>query len=145
MVDAASLPAFEPLRLKERFSSETVVTLETFASFLQDHTNVTVFVEIKEESIANFGRRAVCDAIERPLSEIQEQVVIISFDVDIIATFKSRGMKTGVVLRSWDQINSPQILAVQPDYLFINVKSDKCHSITGSLRDRPTRTRHRAV
>lgn len=120
---AQSLSAHEPSRLGKQFPNETVTSLEEFVGFLRQNKNVKAFVEIKAESITEFGRQVVFEAIESAVAEVCSQVILISFDVEIIAIAKQHSLaKTGVVLTHWDQIESPQLKSICPDYLFTNVK-----------------------
>ena len=84
--DLMALPAYEPERLGEEFIDETISSLNQVVDIILNHPQVTLFVELKEESIAEFGAEImlanVCDALE----PIRDRAVLISFDYSIIAS-----------------------------------------------------------
>ena len=122
-VEANTLPAHEPLRLGNQFEGETVASLDTFVGFLESHSHVTAFIEIKEESLREFGRQPVLDAVSRPLSAIAGRAVVISFDLDFVALAAREGLfRCGVVLHHWSQLETAKVRDINPDYVFTNRK-----------------------
>lgn len=121
--DLMSLPAYEPERLGEEFIDETISSLNQVVDIILNHPQVTLFVELKEESIAEFGAEImlanVCDA----LKPIRDRAVLISFDYSIIASAKANGWpQAGPVLLEWSHIHSDQITAIAGDYTFVDYK-----------------------
>ena len=121
LAQACSTPANEPFRLGGQFGDQTFTSLATLVGFVENHPEVTLFVELKEESIQRFGAETVLDAVLPALASVQDRAVLISFDVDIIASARERQYPhTGVVLRDWRQLDSPALAAIAPEYLFAN-------------------------
>lgn len=121
--EAIALSASEPFRLGNRFPEEKIVSLDTFAGFIENHREVTVFLELKKESIARFGREPVYAAVSRPLSRIREQTVLISFDTEVISLARNKGFPSvGIVLGHWSQIDEASTQDIAPEYIFSSFK-----------------------
>ena len=117
------LPAFEPQRLGERFIKEPISSLETVVEIIRQHPSVTLFVELKEESIDHFGPQVMLQNVCAVLQPIAQRAVLISFDYSIIQTTRSEGWpQLGVVLRNWTDINSPEVQAIDGEYTFVDYK-----------------------
>jgi glycerophosphoryl diester phosphodiesterase len=118
-----SIAANEPFRLGGQFEDQFILPLADFVDFLDGCQNVSAFIEIKEESIGRFGRQAVYDAVTRVLTPVRHRTILISFDTGVIAYARQAGYpKVGLVLREWTQLDSPEIAAMEPDYIFTNAK-----------------------
>jgi glycerophosphoryl diester phosphodiesterase len=78
------LPAYEPQRLGTQFIEETISSLETVVEIIHQHPAVTLFVELKEESIEHFDAATMLTKVCEILQPISERAVLISFDYDII-------------------------------------------------------------
>ena len=85
------LPAFEPQRLGERFSKEPISSLETVVEIIRQHPSVTLFVELKEESIDHFGPQVMLQNVCAVLQPIAQRAVLISFDYSIIQAARNKG------------------------------------------------------
>ena len=113
--------AFEPQRLGKKFIDEKISSLRAVVEIIRQHRDVTLFVEIKEESIIQHNREKVLQAVRTQLQPISQQSVLISFDYQIIQQAKVAGwQQLGVVLRSWEDINSQLVAAIAPDYCFVD-------------------------
>ena len=116
-----SLSAYEPQRLGMKFIDEKISSLSAVVEIIRQHRDVTLFVEIKEESIIQHNREKVLQAVRTQLQPISQQSVLISFDYQIIQQAKVAGWpQLGVVLRSWEDINSQLVAAIAPDYCFVD-------------------------
>lgn len=117
------LPAYEPQRLGEGFIEEPISSLDTVVEIIRQHPTVTLFVELKEESIDHFGAEVMLQNICAVLQPIAQRAVLISFDYSIIQTSRSKGwQQIGVVLRNWTDINSPEVQAIDGEYTFVDYK-----------------------
>ncbi len=85
-------------------------------------TNVTVFAEIKRQSIRHFGLDACLDAILPVLQPLHERVVVLSFDAECAARSRDRGFaRIGWAFEHWTMENLETAHALKPDYLFCDV------------------------
>jgi glycerophosphoryl diester phosphodiesterase len=115
------LPAYEPQRLGTQFIEETISSLETVVEIIHQHPAVTLFVELKEESIEHFDAATMLTKVCEILQPISERAVLISFDYDIIEDARHQAWpQVGVVLRNWEDIDSPQVKAIAGEYTFVN-------------------------
>jgi len=121
--DAIATPASEPFRFGERFAAETIAPLNALVKFLQNHQEVTAFIEAKEEAIAAVGREKAGNILLDALKPVQDQTVLISFDSDFIAVAKAQGFpRVGLVLKEWSQIDSDATKSIDPAFIFTNIK-----------------------
>ena len=121
--DLMALPAYEPERLGEEFIDETISSLTQVVDIILNHPQVTLFVELKEESIAEFGAEIMLANVCEALEPIRDRAVLISFDYSIIAAAKANGWpQAGPVLVEWSHIHSDQITAIAGDYTFVDYK-----------------------
>ena len=112
---------------KERFTDEfidnTFTTFSEFCEWLAQYPEVTIFVEIKQESIDSFGLQVFMDAVNRYIVEakVEAQCVIISFN-DLVVEYsrKISSMRTGWVLPKWTDKNKETLINLQPDFMFCN-------------------------
>jgi len=118
-----ALPAYEPERLGEEFIDQTISSLAQVVELILSHPKVTLFVELKEESIAEFGAEIMLANVCQVLEPIRNRAVLISFDYSIISTAKANGWpQAGPVLLEWSHIHSDQITAIAGDYTFVDYK-----------------------
>lgn len=116
-----TLSAFEPDRLGNQFVHEKISSLANVVDIIRQHPEVTLFVELKQESIEQHGRDKMLQAVCSQLEPIKQRAVLISFDYDIIQNVSDSGWpQVGVVLRNWEDINSHQVTVINGDYCFVN-------------------------
>lgn len=114
-------PAFEPMRLGNRYSSECIAPLSALSSHLESRPDLTFFVEAKRNGIRFMGIDKALNALEDALAPIQQHTVLISFDKDFIAAARARSWPAvGIVLESWNDLQHPIMDTVKPDYLFVS-------------------------
>ena len=115
------LPAYEPQRLGEQFISQSISSLKKVVEIISQHPKVTLFVELKEESIEHFGRETVLSNVCEVLQPISQRAVLISFDYEIIQRARTNNWpQVGVVLRNWQDIDSTQVTDIAGEYTFVN-------------------------
>ncbi|HEY5603124.1 MAG TPA: glycerophosphodiester phosphodiesterase family protein [Gammaproteobacteria bacterium] len=80
-----------------------------------------VFVEIKRASIRRFGAERVFNTIVDRVSAVSDQVIIISFDFDIMQRVKAHtGLRSGWVIDHWNTENLTRAAQLEPDYMFVD-------------------------
>ncbi len=108
----------EPDRFGSRFEHEPVATLQNFVDWLSALPDVTAYIEIKPECRQQYGVNAVAQILHR-LRTVFSQVVIISFDLDIVGLTRHLGApRVGVVLSSWETLQLPVVAQIHPDVFF---------------------------
>ena len=114
-------PAYEPERLGEQFIEELISPLEALVAILQNHPQVTAFVELKDESIAHCGREIITESVQAILQCVMSQVVIMSFDYQLaVAAREADWPWVGVVLRNWTELDHPLVSRARPDYIYVD-------------------------
>jgi len=100
-----------------------ICTLEQAIDVLNDYSTITVFVEIKKESIEHFGLKQVVDQVVDAQKAAKFNVVIISFVSEVIEYVKKvQPYPTGFVLKKYNKKYLLKAEQLQPDYLFCNIK-----------------------
>lgn len=136
--EISSFSAYEPNRFGDQFIGTRFCPLSQCVETIQQHPQVTLYVEIKQESIREFGKQTLLDQVLPVLQTIEQQCFIISFDADIIESVSALGWKNyAPVLLNWQQALAVPMQRLAPPLLFSNIKH-----ITndGALADLPMAT-----
>ena len=105
----------------EQFNGEPVPTLMQLVTLMTQWPQRHVFVEIKRATIRSFGRESVLQKILEVIKPIADQVILISFDYEIIQLVRSSTVyQTGWVIEEWDSNNLELAAQLQPDYMFVD-------------------------
>ena len=119
----AELSAYEPERLGEQFLGNPLSSLLQCVELLAQYPETTLYVEIKEESLAYFGIDRVLAAILPVVEPIMAQCQFLSFDLPVLHALKQRGINRVVpVFSEWQPIFSEDVSTLTPTLLFINQK-----------------------
>lgn len=127
----SDLPAAElvtlPIKLKaQKESSTQVPTLSQVVSLLNAHPDITLFVEVKKESVGVFGLDEVMKSVMSVLERAEFPIVVISFLYDVALMAKSQyHYANGWVLTDFNQFSRQQCEILGPDYIFCNVNKVK--------------------
>jgi len=118
----AELRVGEPDRFGSAFADMHVPLLAEIVEDLSSWPDVTAFVEIKRQSIEQFGVESVLDAVLPVLEVVQQQCVIISFDAELVEVARSRiASPIGWAIRTWNESSQKIAETLQPEFLFCNV------------------------
>lgn len=118
---ATKLEAAEKFRFGDRYSGTYVVTLDDALETCGKKPKTTLFVEIKSESINQFGHKIVRDAVAASLKKADNPVVAIAFDKDMITALRDElSCPIAWVLEKFNDKYRMQTEALKPDYLFCN-------------------------
>ena len=118
-----SLTAAYPERFGDEFKENSFTTFRKYCNWLARFDDVTTFVEIKQESIDNFGVPVVVDEVSRRINKakVENQCVIISFNDEVVEyTRKISSMRVGWVLPRWNEVNRITLEKLQPDFMFVD-------------------------
>ncbi len=122
--EISQIDVSEPERFGERFRGTRIPLLRDVLKLLEGRPEVTLFVEIKRESLTRFGHDQVVGRVLETIKPARPQCVVISFD--LAAVFRARqigGVPIGWVLTDYDAHSRLKYEALQPEFLFCNHKS----------------------
>ncbi|MGA8708279.1 MAG: glycerophosphodiester phosphodiesterase family protein [Steroidobacteraceae bacterium] len=109
----------ETARFGERYRGTHIPRLTDVLALLEGRPDVRIFVEIKKESLRHFGHDQVVGKVLEAIRPVQQQCVVISYD--LAAIFRARqigGATIGWVLEHYDQHSRLKYEALQPEFLF---------------------------
>jgi glycerophosphoryl diester phosphodiesterase len=109
----------ETERFGERFRGTRIPLLRDVLKLIESRPEVTLFVEIKRESLSRFGHDQVVGRVLDTIRPSRSQCVVISFD--LAAVFRARqigGVRIGWVLSDYDSHSRLKFEALQPEFLF---------------------------
>lgn len=103
------------------FTVEPIPTLKQLVSLMNRWPQRRVFVEIKRATIRRFGREFVLQKVIDDVKAIAHQVILISFDYEIMQLAKKVKMfQTGWVVEEWDTNNLEPATKLKADYMFVD-------------------------
>ncbi len=119
----SSFYASETDRFGDTFSDEPVPTLLQLVELLLQWPQVTIFVELKEESMEQFGAYMVVDLVMKILAPVRDRAVLISYDDAALRYVHiNHSAPIGWVIREWGETALQHAQSLSPDYLFCNYK-----------------------
>jgi len=109
----------EETRLGGRFTDVRIPLLGEIVDLLQEHPQVTAFVELKRASLARFGVDKMVDRVLDELEPVLSQCVIASFDPTALQRARAtRSIPIGWVLFEWSDDTHTGADGLKPEYLF---------------------------
>lgn len=111
--------ASESSRLGDLFVSEAIPDLKAVIQWATLYPSLSLFVEIKEESIDYFGIETVLNSVITVLKPLETRVTLISFDAEFLAAARRRWRSIGLVTRCWPPTKET-LSQLHPDILFVN-------------------------
>ena len=103
-----------------------IARLKDVVKLLNNYPNITLFVEIKRQSIDKFDLHTVVDATLKDLSNAKFKLVIISFVKEVIEYVSNMNTyPTGWALRKYDETHRKIANTLKAEYLFCNIKKVK--------------------
>ena len=119
--DVTAKIANYPQRFATEFSRVHIPALSEFVVLMQRWSTRKAFVEIKRSSIRAFGRELVLQKIVNILEMIKHQVIVISFDFEIIRLVQHlHDWCTGWVVEDWNEENLQKMQQLNPDFVFVD-------------------------
>lgn len=114
----------EPQRFGEQFEGIRIPTLAELVSALSAWPQVTVFAEIKQESIARFGSRFTVARVLEALQPCIGQCVVISFAAEAVAQASELGAtRIGWAIRQFNGVTLNEANLLAPQFLFCDYKT----------------------
>jgi glycerophosphoryl diester phosphodiesterase len=109
----------ETLRFGERYRGTRIPLLRDVLKLIESRPEVTLFVEIKRESLVRFGHDQVVGRVLDIVKPSHAQCVVISFD--LAAVYRARqvgGVRIGWVLSDYHDHTRLKAEALSPEFLF---------------------------
>jgi len=120
---ATAVSVHESARFGERFAPTLLPTLKQALDLISAHPQATAFVEIKRQSLQRWGCATVIERLLEVLEGHGSQCVVISFEAEAIEAIRSKSkLKTGWVLRNYDDHHHRQAQSIEPNWLILNHK-----------------------
>jgi glycerophosphoryl diester phosphodiesterase len=117
--DLARIEAAEAQRFGDRFSGTRLPLLRDVMTLLTGRPEITLFIEIKRASLAEFGHDHVVTQVLEVIKPWRTQCVVISFDLAAIHRARRLGdAPIGWVLGEYDDHSRLKYEALQPQFLF---------------------------
>ena len=119
--ELTSIEAAETQRFGARFNGTRLPLLSEVLQLLTGRPEITVFIEIKRASLAQFGHDHVVSQVLGVIRPWRTQCVVISFDLGAIHRARRLGdAPIGWVLEAADDHSRLKYEALQPQFLFCN-------------------------
>ncbi|MCO4757935.1 MAG: hypothetical protein KC477_07920 [Oceanospirillaceae bacterium] len=115
----SAFSASESSRLGDQFVGEAIPDLHTVIQWATLIPSLSLFVEVKEESIDYFGIETVLNAVLPVLRPLETRATLISFHTELLAAARSRWGSIGLVTRRWPPTKET-LNHLRPDVLFVN-------------------------
>lgn len=117
--ELASIEAAETQRFGARFTGTRLPLLRDVLQLLAGRPEITLFIEIKRASLAQFGHDHVVSQVLEVLKPWRAQCVVISFDLAAIHRARRLGdAPIGWVLDAADDHSRLKYQTLQPQFLF---------------------------
>lgn len=113
-----------PKAFGHQFIDNGFTTLQQFCQWLAQHSEVTAFIEIKQESIDHFGLTAVANAVYHDIetSSVGSQAILISYNNAIIEKMRRlHGLQIGWVLPTLNHETYKTLEVLKPDFAFCDI------------------------
>jgi len=121
---AAELATFDAAagrRFRGRVRGATIPRLVDVLALLGPRPDVTLFVEIKEESLRHFGLDETVGEVVRTLAAARAQCVVISFDLTAVQRARALGhARIGWVLPRYNARTRRGTQALLPEFVFVD-------------------------
>jgi glycerophosphoryl diester phosphodiesterase len=120
-VELNNISAHYAERFGEQFGQISIPSLSQLLALMKNWPGRRVFVEIKRASIRKFGEDHVFNALIDALGRASEQVIVISFDLNIVQRISNETvLPVGWVIEEWTDANLALARQLAPAYLFVD-------------------------
>lgn len=112
---------YDPKRLGDAHIGTPLSLLSEFFPILEAFPMAHAYIEVKYESLKQWGHQALLDELLPMLTPYAKQCTVISFDMKVLAMIREQsGLRIGWVLNDYDEISRQTAETVKPDYLIID-------------------------
>ena len=108
-------------RFGDSYVNERIPTLGEFVDLLRKRKDIKAFVEIKTESVDEFGKQLVTQKIISELESVKQQCYLISFGYELVTFLKATtDYPVGWVLYKFNNEYRQKAELLQPEFLICN-------------------------
>lgn len=130
-----TLNAAEASRLGKQFATNPMCPLSDIVSLLQTYPAANAYVEIKAESLSQFGAAAVVDAVINTLRPVADRCLLISFELDALLYALHEGWERfAAVFDYWPDWQQSLLAELNPEVIFCD---KHCIPASSDLRQLP--------
>jgi len=124
--DISKYFASENSRFGEKFKNIKISFLIEMVAVLKKYSNRKLLVELKDESLSQFGISTVVDNVYNDLQSVWEQIIIISYNMDSLKYSREKyGCEVAWVLTNWDDNSHQLVNEFKPEMIITNYKKIK--------------------
>lgn len=121
--DMSTISVGEPRRFADRFISSLLPSLQQVVELLEEFPQSLAFVEIKTESIEQFGVELFNQVVLDSIAPILPRCVLISDDLEALVAARERvAIPIGWIIHQWSEPDRQQATQAAPEYLVVNHK-----------------------
>lgn len=121
--DLDSVSVSEPQRFADQFVPCQLPTLVQVVELLQEFPESIAFVEIKIESIEQFGSELFNKIVLEAIAPILSRCVLISDDLQALVEARDKvSIPIGWIIHQWSAHDRQQATEAKPEYLVVNHK-----------------------
>ncbi len=115
--------ASETSRFGDKFVNNKITLLAELVAVLQKYKNGQLLVELKDESLSQFGISTVVDNVYKDLKSVWSQIIIISYNIDSLRYSRDKyHCDVAWVLTTWDDASHNIANAFEPNMIITNYK-----------------------
>jgi len=115
--------ASEQSRFGEKFINNKITFLIEMVPVLQKYKKGKLLVELKEESLSQFGISTVVDNVYKDLESVWDQIIIISYNLESLKYARKKyNCNVAWVLTNWDQYSHELANEFKPEMIITNYK-----------------------
>jgi len=115
--------AFEESRFGNKFSDNKISFLSDMVAVLKKYKNGKLLVELKDESLSQFGISNVVDNVYKDLELVWEQIIIISYNVESLEYSREKySCDVAWVITTWDEASHKVANDFKPEMIITNYK-----------------------
>jgi glycerophosphoryl diester phosphodiesterase len=129
------MSAAETCRLGQQFARNPMCPLSDIVLLLQNNPKVNAYIEIKAESLSQFGAAAVVDAVINTLRPVANRCLLISFELDaLLYAFHEGWQRFAAVFDQWPDWQHKLLAELKPEVIFCD---KHCIPVSSDLRELP--------
>lgn len=123
LAELADVDVSERRRFGKRYQGTRIPRLVDVLALLDDRPDVTLFIEIKSESVDRFGLDLVVRRVVGTIGTNSPRCVVISFDLDAVAHARMLGhARVGWVLGDMRARSRDAAAVLTPEFIFVDHK-----------------------
>ncbi len=115
--------AAEQARFGDKFINNKISLLSDMVAVLQKYKNGKLLVELKDESLSQFGIASVVDSVYSDLKPVWSQIIIISYNMESLKYSRDNyGCDVAWVITTWDDASHKRVTEFEPEMVIVNYK-----------------------